>query len=85
MQRMKNQTESEETKTQKECISFFLNVELIDKLNDVRFYIQKQLPREKRKKLTKTKLFELILETAAEDYKTNEKSGILWKTVNKWL
>lgn len=70
---------------QKESIAFYFSTELLEKLEELHFFIQRQIPREKRKRLSKSQLCELCLECIITDYEINKSNGILWKNINTWL
>lgn len=59
-------------------ISFYLSIDTLEKLDDVLFYARKRLPIGKRRKVTKSVLYELGLKMVIEDYHRNgEKSYLL--------
>jgi hypothetical protein len=70
---------------QKEPISFYIPSELLERLEEQHFLIQRQLPREKRRRFSRSKLFELGLECVMNDYEEHKSDGVLWKKVTDWL
>ena len=83
---MKNQAKNQvKTTVQKETVALYFSTELLEKLEELHFYVQRQIPRERRKRLSKSQLCELCLECIITDYELNKSSGILWKNINNWL
>lgn len=70
---------------QKESIAFYFSTELLERMEELHFHIQRQIPREKRKRLSKSKLYELSLECIVKDYEENKCNALLSKTINEWL
>ncbi len=64
-------------------ISFYLSTDTLEKLDDVLFYARKRLPIGKRRKLTKSVLYEIGLKMVIEDYHEKEEESFLWKAVDK--
>lgn len=64
-------------------ISFYLSTDTLEKLDDVLFYARKRLPIGKRRKLTKSVLYEVGLKMVIEDYNEKEEDSFLWRAVNK--
>lgn len=64
-------------------ISFYLSTDTLERLDDVLFYARKRLPIGKRRKLTKSVLYEIGLKMVIEDYHEKEEESFLWKAVNK--
>ncbi|HEX8377462.1 MAG TPA: hypothetical protein VF602_06550 [Pedobacter sp.] len=76
---------SEQDKNQKkEQMALYISPELIEKVEDLLFNLKKQLPREKRKKLTRSQFLELILESIILDYETNQLNSPIQKIVSGW-
>ena len=64
-------------------ISFYLSTDTIEKLEDVLFYARKFLPVGKRRKLTKSVLYEIGLKMVIEDYHGKGENSSLIKTINE--
>lgn len=64
-------------------ISFYLSTETLEELDDVLFYARKNLPIGKRRKLTKSVLYETGLKMVIEDYRNRGEESFLLQTVNK--
>ena len=76
---------SEQDKNQKkEQMAFYTSPELIEKVEDLLFNLKKQLPREKRKKLTRSQLLELILESIIQEYEISQLNSPLQKIISSW-
>lgn len=71
--------------TQKESIAFYFSTELLENLEEFHFRIQRQIPREKRKSLSKSKICEMAIECVIEDYEKNKFNSILWQKLIGWL
>lgn len=76
---------SDEAGTDKVLVSFYLSSATADKIDDVMFYIRKQLPVDKRRKLTKTFFYEIGLMIALEEYKREGEESALWKAIQDLL
>lgn len=79
--KMDNQTKNKP----KESIAFYFSTELLEKLEEFHFHIQRQIPREKRKQLSKSKICELSLECLIDDYERNKCNSVFWQNITKWL
>lgn len=76
---------SEQDKNQKkEQMAFYTNPELIEKVEDLIFNLKKQLPREKRKKFTRSQFLELILESVILEYETSRLDSPIQKIISSW-
>ena len=70
--------------TRKEAISMRMGTDIVETIEDCLFYAKKELPRGDGKKLTKSKLYELILGEITCDYKTRGKESYLWNLIDVW-
>ncbi|MGC2236183.1 MAG: hypothetical protein WA584_08480 [Pyrinomonadaceae bacterium] len=68
----------------KEPVSLYISTDLLEKVEQIHLYIGQKLPRNKRKKLNKSQLYEIILRNIVDDYIENEQDGMLWKMVIDW-
>lgn len=76
---------SEQDKNQKkEQMAFYTSPELIEKVEDLIFNLKKQLPREKRKKFTRSQFLELILESVISDYEASQLNSPIQKIISDW-
>jgi hypothetical protein len=50
-------------------VSLYLKIEILDKIEEILYHAKKNLPRQKRTKLNKSRLYELLLEAAIADNK----------------
>ncbi len=55
-----------------------LKTEILDKIEEILYYTKKRLPRQKRGKLSKSKLYEIILEAVVADNK------LVSKIISEW-
>lgn len=84
MNKLDNQNQDSEVNQAKEKVNMYLSSEIVEKIDDFVFHFRKQLPREKRKKLNKSKLYELILENALTEFSANGQEGMLGEIILKW-
>jgi hypothetical protein len=76
---------SEHEKNQKkEQMAIYISPDLIEKVEDLIFNLKKQLPREKRKKFTRSQFLELMLESIILEYETNQLNSPIQKIVSEW-
>lgn len=76
---------SEQDRNQKkEQMAIYISPELIEKVEDLIFNLKKQLPREKRKKLTRSQFLELLLESMILDYESSQMNSPIQKIVSDW-
>jgi hypothetical protein len=68
----------------KEPISLYLPTDLLEKIENIQLCLAQNLPRNKRKKLNKSQLYEIILKNIVDDYLENKQDGMLWKMVIDW-
>lgn len=68
----------------KEQMAFYTSPELIEKVEELLFNLKRQLPREKRKKFTRSQFIELILESIILDYEINQMNSPIQKIISNW-
>lgn len=68
----------------KDLVNVYISRELTEKIEDLLFNLKKQLPHNKRKKLTRSQFFELILESMVLDYENSQINSPIQKIVKKW-
>jgi hypothetical protein len=68
----------------KEKINLCLSTEVMEKLEDALFHLRKNIPREKRKKLTRSKLHEIILDDILTEFSQIGQNGRLGKIISDW-
>jgi metal-responsive CopG/Arc/MetJ family transcriptional regulator len=71
----------EQDKNQKEAVNLSLSSTLVEKVEDIIFELRKKLPREKRKKLNRSRFFELALEAIIKDYENSGQKSRIFKIV----
>jgi predicted KAP-like P-loop ATPase len=74
--------QSKEIKTQ---ISFSIRQEILEAAEDTLFYLRKELSPDKRKKLTKSILFEVALMTLVSEYKDKRAKSSILKSINELI
>lgn len=79
-----NQDKKQDTRSKKEQISLYLSSDVIEKLEDIKFYAQKQLPKEKRRRLGKSTLYEIILANIIEDHLKRGQNSLLSEMIINW-
>lgn len=77
---MNPDTEQDKSR-QKEAVNLSLDSELVEKVEDVIFNLRKRLPREKRKKLNRSRFFELALNAVIMDYENDNDNSVIYKAV----
>jgi hypothetical protein len=68
----------------KEPISLYLPTDLLEQIENIHLYLIQKLPRNKRKKLNKSQLYEIILKNIVDDHLENKQDGMLWKMISDW-
>lgn len=56
-----------------------------EQVDDIIFYVKKQLPFENRRKLTKSTFYELGVKILIEDYNKEGEDSLWWKAVQELL
>lgn len=64
-------------------ISFYLSTDTLERLDDVLFYARKSLPIGRRRRLTKSILYEIALKMLIENYHVEGDKSILMKTISQ--
>ncbi|MGC2236773.1 MAG: hypothetical protein WA584_11465 [Pyrinomonadaceae bacterium] len=82
--RMSIKGKKQNSGVQKEPISLYLPSDLVEKVEHIHLNIIQKLPRNKRKKLNKSQLYEIILRNIVDDHIKKEQDGMLWKMVTDW-
>lgn len=75
----------DDSESEKVLVSFYLSQKTSEQIDDILFYLKKQLPFEKRRKLTKSILYETGFKILIEDYKENGKESRLSKAIQNLL
>ena len=65
----------------KENVNLRLSADISETIEDVLFYARKEMVRGKRKKITKSDLYETIFRDLISEYQTRGKESRLWKLV----
>lgn len=65
----------------KQLTSIYLNVELIESIDDFIYFAKKELPLNKRKKLNRSAFIQLILSEVIEDHSRCKDESFLWKLI----
>jgi hypothetical protein len=69
----------------KEKIMLHLSVDLADQIEDTIFSLRKRLPRHRRKQLTKSAFYELIMTTIIGNFNEMGNKSLLVKLVDEWF
>ena len=77
--------EQQEQHIKKELLNLNISGEIVEKTEDLLFNLRKQLPREKRKKLTRSRFFELLLESVIQDYENRRADSDIQKIIGNWI
>lgn len=70
---------------EKILVSFYLSPKTLEKIDDLVFYVKKQLPIDKRRKLTKSVFYETGFKILIEDYNLKGKESLLLKALQKLM
>lgn len=73
-----------ENSSEKEKITLNLSSELAEQMEDALFSLRKRLPRNQRKQLTKSLLYELILIKIVENFIQIGDKSLLVKIIDDW-
>ena len=76
----------DDSESEKVLVSFYLSQKTSEQIDDILFYLKKQLPFDKRRKLTKSFLYEASFKILIEDYNKQGEESLLSKAIqNHWL
>lgn len=75
----------DDSESEKVLVSFYLSQKTSEQIDDILFYLKKQLPFEKRRKLTKSILYETGFKILIEDYKEKGEESQLSKAIQALL
>lgn len=81
----KNSEKTAASQNDKILVSFYLSSETLEEVDDLIFHLKKQLPMDKRRKLTKSIFYEASLKILLEGYKTPENGYSLLKVINELM
>ena len=76
---------SKQPKETKPQIAFSIRQEILEAVEDTLFYLRKELPPNKRKKLTKSILFEIALMSVVSEYKIKGSKSSVLKSINELI
>lgn len=62
-----------------------LDADLIDKIDEIIFLLRKQSPSFKKKKLNRSKFFEMLLSVTIQDYENRSEHSTVLRVYNMWL
>jgi hypothetical protein len=66
-------------------VNFYISGETFEKIDDVIYYLRKRLPMDKRRKLSKSVIYEACLKIVLEEYNSKGESSSLWKAVQELM
>jgi hypothetical protein len=69
----------------KEKIMLCLSADLAEQIDDTLFSLRKRLPRHRRKQLTKSAFYELIMTTIIGNFNEMGNKSVLVKLVDEWF
>lgn len=69
---------------EKEPYALTLNSEIVNGIEDVIYLIKRNLPSDRRRKLNRSKFFEILLESIISDYKQNVKESFVHSVILEW-
>lgn len=75
----------DELNADKILVSFYLSLKTLENIDDLVFYIKKQLPIGKRRKLTKSVFYETGFKILIEEYKTKGEESALLKAIQELM
>lgn len=75
----------DDSESEKVLVSFYLSQKTSEQIDDILFYLKKQLPFEKRRKLTKSFFYETGFKILIDEYNEKGKESHLWKAVQNLL
>lgn len=79
-----NTSESLEKK-ERELLTFYFPVGLVDQFDEFIYHTKKQIRVNKRKKLSRTALAQMILQDVFDEYAKFGDKSYLWRVFSKWL
>lgn len=75
----------DDSESEKVLVSFYLSQKTSEQIDDILFYLKKQLPFEKRRKLTKSIFYETGFKILIEDYNKKGEESRLSKAIQDLL
>ena len=81
----KKVTESDDSISNKIKVNFQLSPEILERVDDLLFYVKKRLPIEKRRKLSKSIFYETCFRIVIEEYNLKGEESSVWKSVQKLM
>lgn len=75
----------DDTEKDKISVNFYISGETFEKIDDVIYYLRKRLPMDKRRKLSKSVIYEACLKIVLEDYNSKGESSLLWKVIEEMM
>lgn len=84
MRKHSKSKKKEKLKVKKEQVNLSLPVELVENMEDILFYAHQVISREKRKKLHKSKFYEIILRGVLENYIEEKSNSLLSDIIFRW-
>lgn len=78
------ENKKQNSNVRKEPQSLYLSSNLVDALEEIAFHMRKQIPRNKRKRMSKSILYEIILTNVVENYLAEKQDSLLSTWVINW-
>ncbi|MGI8469289.1 MAG: hypothetical protein ACR2N3_12640 [Pyrinomonadaceae bacterium] len=80
-----NDERMHESASTKEKVCLYLPVEIVKKLEEMIFHARKDIPRDKARQLTKSKLTELVLAAIINEYDKGNGKGVINDIIFNWV
>ncbi len=80
----KSKSIKKKSDVEKEQVNLRLPVDLVEDIERILFYARQSVPREKRNKLHKSKLYEIVFQVVLENYIEEKHDSLLSNLINKW-
>ncbi len=81
----RNEQPVPEPDSAKEKVSLYLPVEMVKKLEEIVFHAKQEMPRDKAKQLTKSKIVELVLNIIIYEYDKGNPKRVIKDIVLCWV
>lgn len=76
---------NDDSDSDKILVSFYISGETFERIEELLFYLKRQFPLEKRRKLTKSIFYETGMKLLLEDYNMKGKESLLYKSIHELM
>lgn len=73
----------DDSEKDKISVNFYISGETFEKIDDVIYYVRKRLPMDKRRKVSKSVIYEACLKIVLEEYNAKGEASALWKAIQE--